>query len=82
MDRVPLADAQKIVAPTMIIMGALDRLTPISQPELPGFFKNLATFDKQFIIVPGAGHGVFLHTTRARYFAEVGKWFTFDSVDK
>lgn len=77
MDRKRL-DARLIHAPTMIIMGALDRLTPITQPELPGFYRDLASTDKQFIIVPSAGHGLFLHKPRLRFFMEVTKWFTLE----
>jgi non-heme chloroperoxidase len=76
--RMPLTDPKQIKAPTMIIMGEKDRLTPISQKDLPGFFADLANHDKQFTIVPGAGHALALETPRARLQLEVLKWFSVD----
>ena len=76
--RMPITDPKKIGAPTLIIMGEKDRLTPISQKPLPGFFADLANNDKQFTIVPGAGHGLHLEKPRARLQLEVLKWFSVD----
>lgn len=76
--RMPLTDAKKIGAPTLIILGDKDKLTPISQKELPGFFADLANNDKQFTIVPGAGHALQLEKPRARFHIEVLKWFSVD----
>jgi len=76
--RMPLTDPKQIKAPTMIIMGEKDRLTPISQKDLPAFFAELANNDKQFTIVPGAGHVLALETPRARLQLEVLRWFSVD----
>jgi len=76
--RMPLVNPRQIKVPTMIIMGALDSITPIIQPELPGFFVELPNSDKQFIIVPGAGHALHLQKARLRFFLEVAKWFSLD----
>jgi pimeloyl-ACP methyl ester carboxylesterase len=76
--RMPLTDPRQIKAPTMIIMGEKDRLTPISQKNLPAFFAELANNDKQFTIVPGAGHALAIETPRARFQLEVLKWFSVD----
>lgn len=76
--RMPLTDPKQIKAPTMIIMGENDRLTPISQKDLPALFAELANNDKQFTIVPGAGHALALETQRARFQLEVLKWFSVD----
>jgi pimeloyl-ACP methyl ester carboxylesterase len=77
-NRMPIVQPRQIPVPTMIIMGALDRATPITQPELPGFFAELANPDKQFIIVPGAGHMLHVQKPRLRFFTEVLKWFSLD----
>jgi pimeloyl-ACP methyl ester carboxylesterase len=77
-NRYPIAQPRQITVPTMIIMGSLDRATPITQPELPGFFAELANPDKQFIIVPGAGHMLHVQKPRLRFFTEVLKWFSLD----
>src|SRR6266851_5652659 len=74
--KMPLTDPKKIAAPTMIILGDLDRLTPITQPNLPGFFAALPNTDKQFIIVPGAGHALTVQKPRLRFYNEVAKWFS------
>jgi len=76
--RMPLTDPKKIAAPTLIILGDKDKLTPISQKELPGFFADLANNDKQFSIIPGAGHGLLLERPRGRLQVEVLKWFSID----
>ena len=70
----PQADA----GATMIIMGDLDRATPITQPDLPRYFADLPNSDKQFSIVPGAGHMLHLQKPRGRFFMEVTKWFGLD----
>lgn len=76
--RMPITDPKKITTPTLVIMGEKDRLTPISQKELPGFFADLANNDKQFSIIPGAGHGLHLEKPRGRFQLEVLKWFSVD----
>jgi pimeloyl-ACP methyl ester carboxylesterase len=75
--RMPLTDPKQISAPTMIIMGGLDRSTSVTQADLPRYFADLHTADKQFIIVPGAGHALHLQKSRLRFFTEITKWFGF-----
>jgi len=79
--RMPLTDPTKITAPTLIILGAKDRLTPTSQKELPGFFSDLANSDKQFSVIPGGGHVLLLEKPRGRFQFEVLKWFSVDQPD-
>lgn len=76
--RMPLIDPARIAAPTLVILGEKDRLTPVSQKELPGFFAALANPDKQFSVIPGGGHALLLETPRARFQFEVLKWFWVD----
>lgn len=77
-NRMPIIQPRQIPVPTMIIMGSLDRSSPITQPDLPGFFAELANPDKQFIIVPGAGHMLHVQKPRLRFFTEVLKWFSLE----
>jgi pimeloyl-ACP methyl ester carboxylesterase len=77
-NKMPLVFPRQITVPTMIIMGSLDRATPITQPELPGFFGELANPDKQFIIVPGGGHLLLLQKPRVKFYTEVYKWFSLE----
>jgi pimeloyl-ACP methyl ester carboxylesterase len=79
--RMPLTDARQIAVPTMIIVGDLDRTTPITQAELPGYIADLANTDKQWIIVPGGGHLLMIQKPRHRFFMEVAKWFSLDQPD-
>ncbi|MCI0526956.1 MAG: lysophospholipase [Nitrospira sp.] len=79
--RMPLTDARQIPVPTMIIFGDLDRLTPITQTELPGYFADLPHTDKQLIIVPGGGHALMLQKPRLKFFIEVVKWFSLDQPE-
>jgi len=76
--KMPLTDPKKIPAPTMIIIGDLDRLTPINQPNLPVFFAALPNTDKQLVIVPGAGHALVVQKPRMRLYTEVAKWFSLE----
>jgi pimeloyl-ACP methyl ester carboxylesterase len=74
--KMPITDPRKISAPTMIILGELDRQTPINQANLPGYFAALPNNDKQLIIIPGAGHALTVQKPRARFYNEVTKWFS------
>jgi pimeloyl-ACP methyl ester carboxylesterase len=74
--RMPITDPKQIAAPTMVIIGDLDRATPINQPNLPGFFAALPNTDKQLIIIPGAGHALTVQKPRQRFYDEVTKWFS------
>jgi pimeloyl-ACP methyl ester carboxylesterase len=74
--RMPLTDPSKITVPTMIILGELDRITPITQANLPGFFSALPNTDKQLIIVPGAGHTLTVQKPRFQFYQEVARWFS------
>ncbi len=76
--KMPLTDPRRITAPTMIILGDLDQLTPVSQPNLPAFFAALASSDKQLIIVPRAGHALIVQKPRLRFHSEVAKWFSLE----
>jgi pimeloyl-ACP methyl ester carboxylesterase len=76
--KMPLTDPKRIAPPTMIILGDLDRLTPVTQPNLPGFFAALPNTDKQLIIVPGAGHALTVQKPRLRFYREVAKWFSIE----
>jgi pimeloyl-ACP methyl ester carboxylesterase len=79
--RMPLTDARQVPVPTMIILGDLDRQTPITQAELPGYFMDLPNPDKQLIIIPGGGHRLMLQKPRRKFFLEVAKWFSLDQPD-
>jgi pimeloyl-ACP methyl ester carboxylesterase len=74
--RRPITNPKKIGAPTMIIFGDLDRLTPINQANLPGYFAALANTDKQLIIIPRAGHALMVQKPRLRFYEEVAKWLS------
>jgi pimeloyl-ACP methyl ester carboxylesterase len=76
--RMPLTDPKKISVPTLVILGEKDRLTPVSQTDLPAFFADLANGDKQLSIIPGGGHALMLEAPRARLQFEVLKWFSVD----
>lgn len=76
--RMPITDPKKITVPTMIIIGDLDRLTPINQANLPGYFASLPNTDKQLIIIPGAGHTLLVQKPRLRFYSEVAKWLSID----
>jgi pimeloyl-ACP methyl ester carboxylesterase len=69
-----ILDPKQIKVPTMMIYGALDSSCTITQDALPGYFRDLATLDKQLIIVPEGGHALLLMKPRGKFFREVLKW--------
>ena len=76
--KMPVTDPKRIIPPTMIIVGALDRVTPVNDPNLPGFFASLPSGDKQLIMIPGAGHALVVQKPRVRFYTEVAKWLGLD----
>jgi pimeloyl-ACP methyl ester carboxylesterase len=76
--KMPITDPQKITVPTMMILGSLDKITSMTNPELPGYFINLPNPDKQLIILPGGGHALHMQKPRLRFFTEVTKWFSLE----
>jgi len=79
-NKMPVLDARRITVPTMVIFGALDTSCTIDQPELPAYFHDLATLDKQLIIVPEGGHALMMMKPRAKFYLEVIKWFSLDQT--
>ena len=76
--KMPLFDPKKVAAPTMVIVGSLDKVTLPAHPNLPGFFAALPNGDKQMIVVPNAGHAMTLENQRFRFYSEVAKWFNIE----
>ncbi|HET9482780.1 MAG TPA: alpha/beta fold hydrolase [Xanthomonadales bacterium] len=76
--RMPLLDPTRIRVPTLMIYGALDTVCRIDQPELPAFFRDLATDDKSLVIVPNGGHALLLEQQRDRFHTEVLAWLAHD----
>jgi len=74
--KMPVLNPKRISVPTMVIFGALDTSNTINQQELPGYFRDLATLDKQLIIVPEGGHALLMMKPRAKFYLEVIKWFS------
>ena len=74
--RTPLPDAKALKAPILMIYGGLDRSTPITQPNMPVFFGQIASPEKQLTIIPGAGHFLPVQKPRGRYYTEVVNWLS------
>jgi pimeloyl-ACP methyl ester carboxylesterase len=64
-------DPRRVLAPTLMIYGADDALTPVGGPNVRPFFEALAAAEKRFVVVPEAGHLVFLERPAGRWLAEV-----------
>lgn len=65
------ADPRKLTMPTLVIYGADDDRTPVSGPNVYPFFRDLATKDKKFVVIPNAGHGLYMEQERGRWYEEV-----------
>lgn len=74
----PLFDPKKVAAPTMVIVGSLEKLEPPTDPSLPEFFAALPNGDKQMFLVPSAGHAMTLENQRFRVYSKVAKWFSIE----
>ena len=55
--RLPLVDAKKVLAPTIIMRGQYDGIAGID--DLLAFFAELPNPDKQFTVMPGISHASF-----------------------
>jgi pimeloyl-ACP methyl ester carboxylesterase len=47
------ADPRRLTAPTLVIYGADDEVTPVGGPNVRPFFEALAATEKRFVVVPG-----------------------------
>ncbi len=77
--KMPVLEPRRITVPTLVIFGALDTFCTVAQEELPGYFHDLGTLDKQLIIVPEGGHALMMMKPRAKFYLEIIKWFSLDS---
>jgi pimeloyl-ACP methyl ester carboxylesterase len=64
-------DPHQLTMPTLVIYGADDVITPLSGPNVYPFFRDLAATDKKFVVVPSAGHSLFMEQPRERWYQEV-----------
>ncbi|HYU19822.1 MAG TPA: alpha/beta hydrolase [Chloroflexota bacterium] len=64
-------DPHQLAMPTLVIYGADDDRTPLSGSNVYPFFRDLAASDKKLVVVPNAGHGLFMEQERARWYREV-----------
>jgi pimeloyl-ACP methyl ester carboxylesterase len=61
----------QLTMPILVIYGADDVITPLSGPNVYPFFRDLAATDKKFVVVPNAGHSLFMEQPRERWYQEV-----------
>ena len=69
----PILDPLRIVVPTMIIYGERDYAA--KDEDLLPFYAQLATHDKQFVILPEGGHALMLEKDHRRFQHEVLSFF-------
>ena len=58
----PVVDPLKLHVPVLILRGEYDGIA--TEEDLLNFFSKLPTFDRQFVMIPGATHAVALGTNR------------------
>ncbi len=61
----------QLTMPVLVIYGADDVITPLSGPNVYPFFRDLAATNKKFVVVPNAGHSLFMEQPRERWYQEV-----------
>jgi pimeloyl-ACP methyl ester carboxylesterase len=57
---------ENITCPTLMIFGAADGIYRLA--EAPNYFARIANDDKALVLIPGAGHFMFLQHPRRRFF--------------
>jgi len=65
----PILDPARITVPTMIIFGEYDYFA--AEEDLLPFFSQLKTREKQFVLLPHAGHALLLERDHRRFQHEV-----------
>jgi pimeloyl-ACP methyl ester carboxylesterase len=63
--KLPILDPHRIIVPTMIIFGEYDYFA--TEEDLLPFFSQLATRDKQFVVLPHGGHALLLEKDHRRF---------------
>jgi pimeloyl-ACP methyl ester carboxylesterase len=69
----PILDPARITVPTMIIHGENDRVA--KEEDLLPFYSQLATHDKQYVLLPDGGHMLLLEKGHRRFQHEVLSFF-------
>jgi pimeloyl-ACP methyl ester carboxylesterase len=69
----PILDPARITVPTMIIHGEHDRIA--NEEDLLPFYAQLATHDKQYVLLPNGGHMLILEKDHRRFQHEVLQFF-------
>jgi pimeloyl-ACP methyl ester carboxylesterase len=69
----PVLDPLQITMPTMIIYGEYDYVA--KQEDLLPFFAQLKTQDKQYVLLPHAGHALLLEKDHRRFQHEILSFF-------
>ena len=70
----PVVDPKKVTVPTLLIRGEYDGIATVA--DLQDFFGQLATGDRQFIILPGVAHSVVLATNRQLFWHAAKSFLT------
>lgn len=63
--KLPLVDPTKLTMPVQIIRGEFDGIA--TEEDLLAFFRQLATSDREFIVLPDAAHSVALGVNRQQF---------------
>jgi pimeloyl-ACP methyl ester carboxylesterase len=58
-------DASLITVPTLLLQGVFDPIAPTDRQAT--LFTNLATDDREWVVIPGGDHAAFLETPRAYF---------------
>jgi len=69
--KLPLVDPAKLTAPTLVARGEYDGIS--TEADLLDFFSNLASHDREYLVVPGAAHSLVLAYNRERF------WYAVDA---
>jgi alpha-beta hydrolase superfamily lysophospholipase len=63
--KLPLVDPTKLTMPVQIVRGEFDGIA--TEEDLLAFFRQLATSDREFVVLPGAAHAVALGVNRRQF---------------
>lgn len=71
-ENLPLVRPELLTMPTLIIRGEHDGIAAL--PDILDFFSNIASGDKEIVMIGGAGHGAILQSSYTRIYSALSSF--------
>ena len=70
----PQVDPKKVLSPVLLIRGEHDGIA--TEQDLMDFFVQLPSFDRQYVVLPGAAHSIAMGHSRAQFWHAMHAFLT------